>query len=338
LFSELNGRIYRPNQYFDSSNKNRLKKLDLLLLTHGWRNYVYTDKILKAVKNYGNSILSDNYVISVNELNRRNKLSGLSEPIWVKMVYSYAIIDKEIKQDGLLEIPLFENEMVFLRLPKGDTYFVNPPNHFELLEEFQSKKGYKSFEPLVVNDNTSYQSSLINYNNQNNTFLDEVLIKASKKRNSYLDKRHRPWVYPGQGDYVCMEFDVLNCVNHSFGGYQPEEGEVYRSNTGGSVVYKRPDDITDESIMNKKGFHYVKGYQLKKEFFSPDYKEMDASIWDERTTLAWAPNLITDVNGEINYSFYTSDINSSFSIHIEGVDLDGNFISRQFEFKVRDQY
>lgn len=39
LCSELQGDIHEPNHYFDSSNRERVSNLDLVMLTHGWRSY-----------------------------------------------------------------------------------------------------------------------------------------------------------------------------------------------------------------------------------------------------------------------------------------------------------
>jgi hypothetical protein len=44
LSSEIHGKIHRPNDYFDDSNENAREDLDLLLMTQGWRNYLYPDK------------------------------------------------------------------------------------------------------------------------------------------------------------------------------------------------------------------------------------------------------------------------------------------------------
>ncbi len=41
LESELKGHIEQPEYYFDSKNKDRWKKLDLLLLTQGWRDFIW---------------------------------------------------------------------------------------------------------------------------------------------------------------------------------------------------------------------------------------------------------------------------------------------------------
>lgn len=41
LQSEIKGTIESPKRYFDTTNVNRFKQLDLLLLTQGWRNFVW---------------------------------------------------------------------------------------------------------------------------------------------------------------------------------------------------------------------------------------------------------------------------------------------------------
>ncbi|MBW4891901.1 hypothetical protein KXQ82_19410 [Mucilaginibacter sp. HMF5004] len=41
LKSELKGNIEHPNRYFDTTNINRGKQLDLLLMTQGWRDFIW---------------------------------------------------------------------------------------------------------------------------------------------------------------------------------------------------------------------------------------------------------------------------------------------------------
>ncbi|WP_295649425.1 MG2 domain-containing protein [uncultured Mucilaginibacter sp.] len=41
LQSELRGEIEQPNRYFDTTNINRSKQLDMLLLTQGWRDFIW---------------------------------------------------------------------------------------------------------------------------------------------------------------------------------------------------------------------------------------------------------------------------------------------------------
>jgi hypothetical protein len=48
LNSELKGIIEKPAHYFDEKNELRRRDLEALLLTQGWRNYIYEDKEDKA--------------------------------------------------------------------------------------------------------------------------------------------------------------------------------------------------------------------------------------------------------------------------------------------------
>jgi hypothetical protein len=48
LQSELKGRIEQPASYFEQKDSTGIRKLDLLLLTHGWRRYVW-DEVIYSV-------------------------------------------------------------------------------------------------------------------------------------------------------------------------------------------------------------------------------------------------------------------------------------------------
>jgi hypothetical protein len=50
LQSELKGKIENPTQYFDAAVENRSRKLDLLLLTQGWRDFVWRKLADSAIK------------------------------------------------------------------------------------------------------------------------------------------------------------------------------------------------------------------------------------------------------------------------------------------------
>ncbi len=51
LSTVLKGRIYDPLYYFKEENSNRARALDLLLLTQGWRRYVWNEEQLNTRKN-----------------------------------------------------------------------------------------------------------------------------------------------------------------------------------------------------------------------------------------------------------------------------------------------
>jgi hypothetical protein len=53
MSSDIRGKIHNPGYYFDPSNSDRLANLDLLLLTQGWRNFIWKNlSITKENTNY----------------------------------------------------------------------------------------------------------------------------------------------------------------------------------------------------------------------------------------------------------------------------------------------
>jgi len=66
-----------------------------------------------------------------------------------------------------------------------------------------------------------------------------------------------------------------------------------------------------------------------KQFYSPKYAVKSAnSSTDLRSTIHWAPNVVTDKEGKAFVSFYSADRVGSYSIIMEGSDMNGN-IGRQ---------
>ena len=50
LSSELKGKIYKPNFYFNPEEEKSYLALDYIMLTHGWRDYIYNPIIIEAAK------------------------------------------------------------------------------------------------------------------------------------------------------------------------------------------------------------------------------------------------------------------------------------------------
>ncbi len=86
-------------------------------------------------------------------------------------------------------------------------------------------------------------------------------------------------------------------------------------------------------IFTKRGKFMLKGvldfemigYYTPREYYSPRYEieGRDEKFDDNRTTLYWKPNLVTDENGEAEVSFYTSDLDGQYSIIVEGINQSG---------------
>jgi hypothetical protein len=69
LQSELKGAVEKPARYFDPANVNRFKQLDLLLMTQGWRDFVWRrmqDTAIRLSYNLENGLAVSGKVLSGN--------------------------------------------------------------------------------------------------------------------------------------------------------------------------------------------------------------------------------------------------------------------------------
>jgi hypothetical protein len=86
--------------------------------------------------------------------------------------------------------------------------------------------------------------------------------------------------------------------------------------TGNSVIENAPD------------MYLFKAMPLSwpAAFYKPKYavKNITDHLPDLRSTIDWEPNIVTDANGEAKLSFYTADKPSTYTLTIEGSDMNGN--------------
>jgi len=66
-------------------------------------------------------------------------------------------------------------------------------------------------------------------------------------------------------------------------------------------------------------------FSLPKQFYQPKYtmKNKDTAAKDLRSTIAWYPNIITDKEGKATVSFYSSDRAGTYTLILEGTDING---------------
>ncbi len=78
------------------------------------------------------------------------------------------------------------------------------------------------------------------------------------------------------------------------------------------------------------------GYVKTREFYVPDYENPEniaLPAVDNRATIYWNPEIITDKNGSATVEFFTSDSDEKFNITVEGISLNGKpgFTRYRFE-------
>lgn len=87
------------------------------------------------------------------------------------------------------------------------------------------------------------------------------------------------------------------------------------------------DGIQQRNMRNTT--FYPLGYQQPVEFYSPKYDTVirkNNEIPDLRTTLYWSPRLVTDEQGNVAFSFYTSDQPGNYFLNIEGIAENGELV------------
>jgi hypothetical protein len=125
------------------------------------------------------------------------------------------------------------------------------------------------------------------------------------------------------------ELQLLNMWNVAYVKYIPGIviGAGFKAIDGAIYVYTKKGT---EKGPPSKGlpFVYIKGYNLQKEFISPDYSDKDLlKAPDRRTTLYWNPNIIMDkTNNNIKLEYYNNDISKKLLLTIEGVNVEGKLI------------
>ena len=361
LSTQLKGKIFDPAYYFNIDNENRHEALNLLLLTQGWRRYVWNQNNLGKDKK---TILSDPIIgnVHLEKIAKKSKTDGQK----IVMVYSpdtskskdiittdsigdFSISSKHLKmgEKGFLYIkPMTPEKPKYVIDIKDSSFdFINeklkkiPINYplFKLNEE----KIMDFREPLIVSDEVNK--------------LEEVVISTNKKkvfRNKYLGTLDSLAKLEFNTDYVCNNGKgTLNCPQHDLDkSTKPIEGKVYYYMEGfkwnadrtaytitgsGYKKYHYPK-LTEEYLLKKFNLKMIKGYYGRREFYQPVYDEISINdpFPDYRNTLYWKSDIITDENGDAVIEFYCSDINTVFSGSIEGVSGTGILGSKNFKFKV----
>jgi hypothetical protein len=368
LSTQIKGAIYNPTYYFNKKNSNRLEALNLLVLTQGWRCYIW------------------------NETNLKDKLEHIV----------FDTIDAEISTQSRKKpktiTPLFVSMFSRDKQKSGQIIQLDSTKHFSILP-LHFKMAEKSFLYLrpFVPEKPKYTVSILdsNFININKSILEktlsypitekrEVEIKVkpfyitdkvrqldeikiiTKGRTVFRDK------YLGEldslakaelvTDYVCMHpghavgVGILNCFTHGTTGtynIKPIEGKKYmvlfgengedldenhssKYFFGQEVRIYNYRELTEEYLLEHFNLKMIKGYYGKREFYNPVYDEVSIndSFPDYRNTLFWKPDIITDTNGEASISFFCSDINSNFIGIIEGVTNNGLLGANSIKFNV----
>lgn len=79
----------------------------------------------------------------------------------------------------------------------------------------------------------------------------------------------------------------------------------------------------------------VQGFYKAREFYSPKYDaSMPINHPDLRSTIYWAPEVVTDKDGNASIDFYNADGKGTYKVVVEGIDEKGNIGRQVYRYKV----
>jgi hypothetical protein len=243
LSAQLKGRIYNPSFYFNSSSKDRETAMDLLLLTQGWRRYIWNENNLAKSENAREQIIFDGVKGSLYYPRRRNKIPKEQTFIIafspnkdsLKVMIPADSLGKFTVSPDLLET--WENDYAYLK-PFGPYKTLIPPKDYDPLSKPEYSLILKLNEPFEILGNTlrsheiSYPVSCLSTETENRSEnysvatgvirIKEVTIKGqkgNKLRGKYMGTLDSIMKYSND-DYVCV-YGVLNCPRHPPGTFVP---------------------------------------------------------------------------------------------------------------------
>lgn len=372
LSTEIRGNIHNPAYYFDEANKNRLQVLDLLLLTQGWRRYVWTREDSTAVT-FLPDVIQGRQVIGKKKHQKelggdRQQLLRISGPDtksqfvmtdsmgkftipadqMLALRGGYTYLQPMLDKDKYKPVLLFEDDFVRADSLRSRCRFYRS---FRNQEEVPAGTG---FDDMVISRDSSIMLSEVTVTGtKGKVFRDKMMGRLDSL--AQLQVGVSAWVCGCGSGKITYLNDYKGYSHHPEGcpcgppkkRVPPVPGETYRlikyEPVGGNGKWIVTDiqsitwtgkEFTEEELLRMNNMYRVKGYYGKREFYEPDELEMQTSVPDARNVLLWKPDIITDEQGKAKVDFFCSDINTIFIGIIEGTDGTGGLGTFQCEFRV----
>ncbi len=367
LSTQLKGKVYDPGYYFNENHKDRMKALDLLLLTQGWRRYVWQEANLSLLGDDPEGVIRDGLSGKVTARRKRSRKS----PNYPTLM-AYTPLEKGVASMVAIDSSSgsFTVTPEHLKIGEGGyTYIKYFPQDGSKYDVRILDNSFKVLDNLRKNHEIIYPGSSQNPKANERTEdlfragldvvkLDQVVVTGKRRnrvRDKYFGKLDSLAKLHLNNDYVCKD-NILNCPVHTIDAenIKPVEGGIYfelqiltedgwkpGAPSSSNPVFRNPPlppyrypELSDEDLLNTFNLVRTKGYYPQKEFYQPNHEEYHDPAPDYRNTLLWAPSVMTDENGEATLTFFCSDLNAPFIGRVEGVDGAGLIGFGQFEFLV----
>jgi hypothetical protein len=225
LTSDIKGRVNNPSYYFDANNPKAPNYLDLVMLTNGWRRFVWKDLLNDkfGAINYsrGGGVSVTGTVFEDN----------LNHPVSNSTVILSALNDPNFKMKAITDN---KGKFQFLGLGNDDDLDVK----IETVKELGGKTGYIALDqtpepssitnpyPILYNEN--YDKDKV----KENTKQDNLEMKKQPKAKSAIDEtsQNRSFYTPSfvlkVGGDASNYTDIIEFINGKIPGVSVMNGEI----------------------------------------------------------------------------------------------------------------
>jgi outer membrane receptor protein involved in Fe transport len=115
------------------------------------------------------------------------------------------------------------------------------------------------------------------------------------------------------------------------------EASMYGSRGGnGAIVVKTSNEIRTKKDDSERQTIVATGFYKDQNFYQPPYDSYtvrEANFTDNRATIYWNGEVITDSTGKASVSFYTADLKNDYIVTVQGITEKGELIYKTYTIK-----
>ncbi|MDP4273287.1 MAG: TonB-dependent receptor plug domain-containing protein [Bacteroidota bacterium] len=372
LSSDLQGLIEYPVYYFENESAKTQEDLDNLLLTQGWRRFVWKD------------ILADKFPKIKFTKETGISVSGQITRDFFRIPYSGAKVT-------LTLLNKYNDFFVATTDAKGRFNFENLNYRDTMSVRIEALKPSGRKNLLIYLDEANPPEVKNNIVSESKIGHSKIRRKKEKliREEDKMPTDGIPRLYSKPSNTLIIKDNEIASYSNIF---QYLQGRVPGVNvTGDNVVIRGPNSLylpqdplylidgipvdkqmvasmspldverieilkgPDASIYGSRGANgviaiYTKrgfavkrgidfqmlGYHNAREFYVPKYSSVKDNLkTDFRTTIYWNPNMVTDDQGMAKVSFYNSDATTTFRVIVEGISASGKVGYNSIDYSTR---
>jgi TonB-dependent SusC/RagA subfamily outer membrane receptor len=115
------------------------------------------------------------------------------------------------------------------------------------------------------------------------------------------------------------------------------EAALYGSRGGnGAIVVKTTNELRETKVDKESQTIIASGFYKEQSFYEPPYDSYavrEANFTDNRATIYWNGQIITDDAGKATFSFYTADLKNDYTVTVQGITEKGELVFKTHTIK-----